>query len=86
MVGIPPSGDSSKINPTGPTDPSSSPPPPLHGSGGGAMTSFMALFTPEERKQFMDILVKNISREMEEASKKYIEELERERDEIEHGS
>ncbi len=54
------------------------------GSGQG-MTAFMATFTPEERKKFMNILVQSVSREIEKASKKYIEELKKEREDMEKG-
>ncbi|HLB52416.1 MAG TPA: hypothetical protein VJK48_01740 [Chlamydiales bacterium] len=70
-----------------PSDPSKpkeqvKPFPPTAGGGGAAnMSEFMKLFSPEERKKFMDILVKSFSHELERASKKYIEELRRQRQE-----
>lgn len=53
--------------------------------GSGGMTEFMKLFTPEERDKFMNVLVQNCSREIEKSSKRYIEELRRQRQEINEG-
>ncbi|MBI5273133.1 MAG: hypothetical protein HY861_04040 [Chlamydiia bacterium] len=63
--------------------------PPLGGKEDGSketMTEFMKLFTPEQRKKFMNILIQNLTGEMQKASKKYIEELKKEREDIEKQS
>ena len=50
------------------------------------MTEFMAMFTPDQKKKFMDILVRNLVSAMRKESQKYIDELRRQREEIERGS
>ena len=57
-----------------------------HGSGGGGMTEFMKLMTPEDRKKFMNILIQNLTGEMKKASDKIVQELKKEREDIEGGS
>lgn len=85
MPSIPPSSGQNP-NPIHPQEPSSGKtPPPMEPSSQGGfsnMTEFMNLFTPEERKKFMNVLVQNISRDLERASKRYIEELKRQRQEM----
>lgn len=88
MSTTPPNPDQ-PISPINPQKSSSekTPPPLFPSSEGGFsnMTEFMKLFTPEERKKFMNILVQNISRDVERASKRYLEELKRQKREIESG-
>jgi len=89
MPSVPPIGDKPPAPPPEPNksagSDTKSASPPVSGGGGGGMTAFLDLFSPEERKKFMDILVQNISREIQKASKKYIEELRKERRQIEGG-
>ena len=87
MPSVPPAGGSSPSQPTEPENSDNTPAPPaMSGGSGGGMTAFMESFTPEQRRKFMNILVQNIVREIQKASKKALEELRRERDEIERGS
>ncbi len=77
---IPPSGGAR------PTDsPHSSTPPaaPFHSGGGGtsSMTEFMKLFTPEQRKKFMNILVSNLSREITKCSERTEKLMRKQREE-----
>ncbi len=92
LMSIPPSDGSSPPNPKSPLPPadksnhakqtSSSPEPEPHYSGGG-MTDFMKLFTPEERKKFMNILIQNLTSAMQKEQKKAIEALKKQRQKIE---
>jgi len=68
----------SNLNPSSPT-----PPPGGGGGAGESMTDFMKLFTPEQRKKFMNILTQSLVQEINKASKKYIAELRKERAQIE---
>ena len=89
MPSIPPTDGK---HPSQPTEPDKSksgvtPAPLATTTGGGdGMTAFMATFTPEQRKKFMNILVQNLVREIQKQSKKYIEELRKEREDIQKGS
>ena len=87
MPSVPPAGGSNPSQPTEPENSDNTPAPPAMsgGSGGGGMTAFMETFTPEQRRKFMNILVQNLVREIQKASKKAIEELRKEREEIENG-
>lgn len=78
IEGSPKSPDPDKSGPKNDTPA----PPAMSGGGGGGMTDFMALFTPEQRKKFMNILVQNIAREIDKSTKKAIEELRKEREEM----
>jgi len=49
------------------------------------MTAFLDMFTPEEKKKFMNIMVQNLTRAMQKESKKIVEELKKERQKIEGG-
>ena len=86
MASIPPANGSNPTQPAQPNEPN--PPPSASGGGSGAMnmTEFMAMFTPDEKKKFMDILVRNLVSAMRKESQKYIDELRRQREEIERGS
>ena len=88
MPTIPPSSGQNP-NPISPQEPiPTKAPSSMEASSQGGfsnMTEFMNLFTPEERKKFMNILVQNISRDLERASKRYIEELKRQRQEMDRG-
>lgn len=84
MPNIPPTGG--PVPPPSEPVPPSDPAAPAAGAGGAQnMTEFMKLFTPEQRKKFMNILVQNLVGEISKASKKYIEELRKEREDIEKG-
>jgi hypothetical protein len=87
MPSVPPTGGKQPSEPAEPDKSKSekTPAPLGAGGGGGSMSAFLDTFTPEERKKFMNILVQNISRQIEKASKKYIEELRKEREDIEKG-
>lgn len=76
---------------TSPT-PSSSPSSQPRSSGGGepsfstgkqTLNDLLAEATPEQRKKFFDLLLQNIARQIEKDNKKMVEELRREREEIE---
>jgi hypothetical protein len=60
-------------------------PPPVSGGGGGGMSAFLDMFTPEEKKKFMNILVQNLTRAIQKESKKIVEELKKERQRIQGG-
>ena len=87
MPSVPPAGGPNPSQPTEPENSDNTPAPPAMsgGSGGGGMTAFMETFTPEQRRKFMNILVQNLVREIQKASKKAVEELRKEREEIENG-
>ena len=87
MPSVPPAGGPNPPQPTEPENSDNTPAPPAMsgGSGGGGMTAFMETFTPEQRRKFMNILVQNLVREIQKASKKAVEELRKEREEIENG-
>ena len=82
---IPPAGNP----PPASEPPSSSQPPPaplVTGGAGNSMTNFMKLFTPEQRKKFMNILVQNLVQAINKDSQKAVAELRKEREDIEKGS
>lgn len=85
MPSVPPAGGSSPSQPIEPENSDNTPAPPATSGGGGGMTAFMETFTPEQRRKFMNILVQNLVREIQKASKKALEELRKEREEIENG-
>lgn len=49
------------------------------------MTEFMKLFTPEQRKKFMNIMIQNFVGVMQKEGKKIEERLKKERANIESG-
>jgi len=55
------------------------------GGGGGGMTEFMKQMSPEDRKKFMNILVQNLNDVMKKSSEKMVEELKKEREQIQSG-
>lgn len=71
----PPPSDSSNPSDTTPTAPL-----PASATGPQTMNDFLALFTPEERAQFMEILMKNLVTSMSHENKRYLEEMRRERE------
>ncbi len=86
MPSVPPTDGKHPPQPAEPDKPKSEKAPaPLGTGSGGGMMAFLETFTPEERKKFMNILVQSVAREIEKASKKYIEELRKEREDMEKG-
>lgn len=81
MPSVPPSS-SSPPSPDGATPPDTTPAAPLPPSGSApeTMSDFLALFTPEERAQFNEILMKNLAMAMSHANKRYLEEMRKERE------
>jgi hypothetical protein len=87
MPSVPPTGGKPPHQPTEPDKSHEHKPPATshHGSGGGGMTAFLDKFTPEQRKKFMNVLVQNLAKQIDKASKKYIEELRKQREDLQKG-
>lgn len=50
------------------------------------MTDFMKLFTPEERKKFMNVLIQNLTQALKKEGDKAVQALKKQRQKIESGS
>lgn len=75
-----PSNDPSK------TDQTKKPAQPQEGATGKqTMDDLLSQCTPEQKKKFFDILNQNIARQIEKDNKKMIEEIKKERENIQKG-
>jgi len=84
---VPPAGSQPPAPSNDPSKHPSEKPPAVPGASGGRQTldDLLAQCTPEQKKKFFNLLIQNITKQIEKDSKKMIEEIRKERRKIEGG-